>query len=160
MALRRTLQRTASWRRAPLGCAADSRARLVRRALFFALAILVTGPASAAADFGFESPTGKINCAANDRASRISCATSRPERGTCDGQPFATASVKRAGKATIDTYSCWGGIPVYPFGGRKIAYGRSVTAYGIRCVSTTAGITCRNRSKHGFTISSRTLRRF
>lgn len=134
--------------------------RLARHALVVAVAACLTTPASAAADFGFESPTGKINCAANELAARISCAAPRPERGSCDGAPFATASVKRNGSATTESYGCWGGIPVYPFGGRKIAYGKSVTAYGIRCVSTTRGITCRNRSNHGFTISSQRLRRF
>lgn len=132
----------------------------VRTTVPVLLLVLALPPAAARADFGFQSPSGRIKCSANARISSIACAAPRPERNSCDRAPFAFASVKTTGRADIRPNGCFGGIPVFPYGGRTIPYGKSVRAFGIRCRSTTRGMTCTNRSDHGFSISRHRLRRF
>lgn len=139
--------------------AAHRRVTLATRVAAALLGSALWLPVTASADFGFQSPSGRIKCAANAQLAAISCSAPRAERGSCDGQPFAWASVKQGGQAEIRPYGCYGGIPVFPYGGRTVQYGATVRAFGIRCRSTTRGITCRNRPGHGFTISRTRLRR-
>jgi hypothetical protein len=42
----------------------------------------------------------------------------------------------------------------------SLAYGRSYSWHGIRCLSATTGLTCRNRSGHGFFLSRQRQRVF
>jgi hypothetical protein len=42
----------------------------------------------------------------------------------------------------------------------KLAYGKSFSWHGIRCVSAATGLTCRNRSGHGFVLSRQRQRTF
>jgi hypothetical protein len=37
--------------------------------------------------------------------------------------------------------------------GSVLPYGRSIRRYGIRCASRTSGLTCKNRSGHGFKLA-------
>jgi hypothetical protein len=43
---------------------------------------------------------------------------------------------------------------------RVLAYGRTLRVGGIRCTSAVTGLTCRNRSGHGFFLSRERWRKF
>jgi uncharacterized protein DUF6636 len=66
-----------------------------------------------------------------------------------------TWTVKRTGRASFHCYYSNIGteVPV-------LAYGRSVSRFGVRCMSRRVGLTCTNTSRHGFFLSRESQRRF
>ncbi len=116
-------------------------------------------PGAAFADgYGFMTPTGNIYCNGAVEVSEISCSVVErsgpvpiPKPASCNGVWGHRFNLAAKGKATM---SC-GQKP------QKVDY-TDIAPYGvtaefgdITCVSETTGLTCRNRSGHGFTLSRR-----
>jgi hypothetical protein len=105
--------------------------------------------------FGFETPSGNIACNRGVPISGepgISCVVfseSSPTKGQRSWwmRPRGRASVRFVlGNIGTDV--------------RVLRYGRSWSRAGITCTSRSAGLTCRNRDGHGFTLSREQQRRF
>lgn len=135
------------------------------RMWFYAGLCLLTMPSSAAADgYGFMTPSGNIYCNGAVEVSDISCTIversdppAQPRPGSCAGTWGHTFSLKASGQATL---SCDDAPP------RRVEY-TDIAPYGvtaefgdITCRSESTGLTCRNRSGHGFSLSRRTQKLF
>jgi hypothetical protein len=111
-----------------------------------ALAALVLAPAAWAAVGGFATPSRNIACEA-DRAghtTKLSCVvfSSSGQRGEKTWWMLSTGRARvRFVQANIATE-----VPV-------LRYGRTWRQNGFTCVSRRTGLTCRNRSGHGFFLS-------
>ncbi len=112
---------------------------------------------------GFRTPSGNIGCvgetAGSGNAIRCDIRTrswSPPAKpGSCRLDWGQGLSLDRVGRAR---YVCAGDTALNV--GPKLAYGASKRIGAITCVSRTAGLTCTNAAKHGFTMSRERLRRF
>ncbi len=102
----------------------------------------------------FHTPSGNINClflkAQGERSLRCDVynATNTPPKGDCvEGDYGFSFGLRPSGKArrlcVSDAVNA----------GRVVPYGSSIERYGMRCKSRTTGLTCRNRSGHGFKLA-------
>ena len=131
----------------------------------FTLALGVLAPASSAlALTSFVTPSRNIGCI-GDRTEvrcdlKATSATPPTRPRTCDqewGDAFAVGPTGRGhGVCHGDT-----ALPAPGQRGVKvIAYGTSIRFARITCTSRTSGLTCRNTSGHGFTLSRERIRVF
>ena len=98
--------------------------------------------------FGFRTPSGNIVC--NGGAASVACVVFSASP-TCQ----KTWSLRSTGRATFRCVYANIGTDV-----SALAYGRSISRGGIRCVSRRTGLTCTNRSRHGFFLSRGLQRTF
>ena len=100
------------------------------------------------ARYGFATPSRNIVC--NGSPGRLDCVVFSVSK-TCQ----KTWSLKPKGTSTLRClYANIGTeVPV-------LAYGRSLSRSGMRCVSRRRGLTCSNRDHHGFFLSRESQRRF
>ena len=118
------------------------------------LALAIAVPVPVPTQTGFLTPSGNIAC----------------NTGPYHGKPllactvFSKADSKRGQK--VWAMGATGRVSVgFVFGNAatdypKLAYGRSWTWHTIRCRSALAGLTCTNRSGHGFFLSRKIQRVF
>jgi Family of unknown function (DUF6636) len=106
---------------------------------------------------GFVTPSGNIACNVGTLGPKtngplaIGCAVY--SRKTTSG--IATWWMKTTGRASFGTIVADPATD-YP----RLAYGKSYAWHGIRCSSAATGLTCRNRSGHGFFLSGARQRTF
>ena len=117
-----------------------------------------TGAASASDDFvSFKAPSGNINCAwyKTDAGPEVRCdirkfsaSFKRPSDCELDwGYAFAIGA--KSGKGAV---LCAGDTVVSP-DASVLAYGKTFSKGGLACVSSTSGMTCKNKNGRGFSIS-------
>ena len=131
--------------------------------LFFIVVLMV--PIAAAADgYGFMTPTGNIYCNGAVEVSEISCTIverSGPPTQTkpvsCAGTWGHTFNLTATGQAML---SCESNPP------RRVNYS-DIASYGmvgefgdITCRSESNGLTCQNKSGHGFSLAKRSQELF
>lgn len=76
--------------------------------------------------------------------------TPPPKPASCDsdfGFSFGMSAIGRAGR------NCVSDAIADPAKAKKLPYGKTITLGGITCKSRTSGMSCRNRSRHGFTLA-------
>ncbi|MFN3764052.1 MAG: DUF6636 domain-containing protein [Aliihoeflea sp.] len=126
--------------------------------------ILMMPTAVAADGYGFMTPTGNIYCNGAVEVSEISCTIversgppTRPKPGSCAGIWGHTFSLAATGEAIL---SCENVPP------RRVDYS-DIATYGvtaefgdITCRSESNGLTCQNKSGHGFSLSRRNQKLF
>ena len=123
----------------------------------------LTAGAAAAPDAAFETfrtPSKNIACGYSAGAPAfLRCdilSGLKPEpRRSCE-LDWTGASMRPTGRATA---SC-AGDTVYDPRSRILAYGQTWRRGGFRCTSRTTGLTCTNRSGHGFFLSRQRWRLF
>lgn len=115
-------------------------------------------PSIAAADgYGFMTPSGNIYCNGAVQVSEISCtiverssSPAQPRPGSCTGSWGHSFSLKATGPAT----PLCDRVPPKRVSYTDIApYGVSAELGDITCRSERNGLSCRNRSGHGFSLS-------
>ncbi len=121
-------------------------------------AVAATGPAEAKTVHykNFVSPSKLISCISVKYGGRgIECtARYMPRIGELD--PYY--GLEPRGKAVVGER---GDYPGYGNAKRRtLHYGDTYKRHGIRCTMRESGLTCRNRSDHGFHIAKDDLRRF
>lgn len=126
--------------------------RLYASAVGTALAILV--PTSvASADAFFKTPSGNILCQQVNSKRWVECSVASSRHGSS----LTVYYVRRAGGAR--TFRSGGNpafeVPTLRYGRRK-----HLLNGGVVCTSRKSGLTCRNRSGHGFVLSAERQRRF
>jgi len=117
-------------------------------------ALILAVPVPVPTQTGFLTPSGNIACNAGPYHGKplLACTVFSKADAKRGQKVWAMASAGRVsvgfvfGNAATD----------YP----KVAYGRSWTWHGIRCLSQRAGLTCTNRSSHGFFLSRQSQRVF
>jgi hypothetical protein len=127
-------------------------ARSLRSLLLAGAALLTIAPVASASFVHFRTPSGNIGCigdAASLRCDIRSTTVPLPRRPRgCDldyGDAFAMTPRGRARRI------CHGDTAL---AGRSVlAYGRARRIGPFRCVSRTAGLSCRNRVGHGWFLS-------
>jgi hypothetical protein len=115
----------------------------------------------------FRTPSGNIGCVFSaglagagaptvrcDIRSRLRPEPRRPKR--CRLDYGDSIEVSRTGRASL---VCHGDTAIDPHS-RVLAYGRTFRRDGVACTSRRTGLTCRNRSGHGFFLSRERWRRF
>ena len=121
--------------------------------LLVSVAGLVASPSPASADVFFKTPSGNIACQQVDAKRRVECAV----LSSREGASLRVYHLRRRGRA--GTYTSTGNpatdVPVLRYGRRKRLLGGAVV-----CTSRKSGLTCRNRSGHGFSLSKERQRRF
>ena len=106
---------------------------------------------------GFETPSGNIACnvgrigPGTNGARAIACAVFSTE----NRKGIKTWWMKTTGKAQA-AYAQANPATDYP----KLAYGKKYSWQGINCKSAKAGLTCTNKSGHGFFLSKQSQRIF
>ena len=108
----------------------------------------------------FQSPSGNIGCAISTAGVRCDIAekswSPSPKPASCPVDWGNGLTLSRRGKAR---YTCAGDTVLGQ--GRKLAYGKAISAGRFRCVSRKSGVRCTNRRNgHGFGLSRRRARRF
>ncbi len=138
--------------------------RQVFAVLLLALLALALVPASAsAAEFRFfHTPSGNIHCLflkaqghESLRCDVYNAINSPPAQpASCELDYGFSFGLRPSGKArrlcVSDAVNA----------GRVVPYGSSIERYGMRCKSRTTGLTCRNRSGHGFKLAIERQRLF
>ena len=102
---------------------------------------------------GFETPSGNIDCNAgrNDGTKLVACTVFT----TSSRKGLKVWSMRPTGRVYFG-YVMGNPATGYP----KLAYGRTWTWHGFRCRSERSGLTCTNRSGHGFVLSRQSQRIF
>jgi hypothetical protein len=147
----------------------------VRLVLLLAIFVVVgAAPVSAARPNGwFQTPSGNIGCQYGVQPagaeSVVSCGVlsglvppePRPARG-CGVVSYWGNIVALSTTGTVSTDPCRGDcgplceLPHSPV----LQYGQSWSGGGLRCSSAVTGLTCRNKSRHGFFLSRQSWRTF
>ena len=116
------------------------------------IAVLATAPAAPAALVSFQTPSRNIGCIGDATYLRCDVRTTTapipPRPRSCDldwGDAFGMAPRSRSRRI------CHGDTALGA--GPVLRYGRSRRIGPFRCVSQTAGLTCRNRAGHGWFLS-------
>jgi hypothetical protein len=122
------------------------------RRVILATALLLAFPAGASASFiQFRSPTGRIGCAFESGGGLKPIV--RCEWAGSNDRAVWVGVRGRAHRLKIsDT--------VRNPNAKVLHYGHSRRFHGIKCTSRRTGMTCRNRSGHGFTVSVQRRRFF
>lgn len=132
-------------------------ARLLLAATVTSLAILGTPASGSARIVGYEnivSPSKLISCYVVQRSSKIECmARYIPRVG--EGDPYL--GLRPRGRAILSSRSDY---PGYFSRRRTLRYGDVWARPGIRCTMRRSGLTCRNKSRHGFHLAKGSVRRF
>jgi hypothetical protein len=124
----------------------------MRRLVIAAVLALLAFPAGASASFiQFRSPTGRIGCAFESGGGLKPIV--RCEWAGSNDRALWVGVRGRAHRLKIsDT--------VRDPHAKVLRYGRSLRFHRIKCTSRRTGMTCRNRSGHGFTVSVQHQTRF
>ena len=129
-------------------------------------------PAGASALGFFKSPSGNILCGYSQSSTRtnLGCVVQsglkpQPAARRPGCSPPITVALRATGRAFVTDETCSGAdAPETPYVGSGIAkvlpYGTSWSGGGLRCTSESVGLTCRNRSGHGFFLSRERWRAF
>lgn len=132
----------------------------MRRSLLLALALLLV-PAASAPAFSmkvFKTPSGTSLCGffSLDNGSKyLRCdvygATNRPPKRpkSCEFDYGFSFGLESRGRSYRN---CVSDAIADPRKTRVLAYGRAMTRFGMTCRSRATGLTCTNRSGHGFTL--------
>ena len=85
-----------------------------------------------------------------------------PPRRTCSEGGYAGDRVELLATGRVSVPSCAGdpGALAGESAARVLGYGKTWSGGGIRCTSALTGLTCRNKSGHGFFLSRESWRRF
>ena len=110
-----------------------------------ALVIAVAAPSSASAAF-FRTPSGNIICGTGPQSFRGGVSCTVLSEANARGQKIW--AMRRRGRVRLFRSNSNAPIEV-----RVLRYGRTYRGFGIRCASRRRGLTCRNRSRHGFFLS-------
>lgn len=127
--------------------------------LAVATALGLTSASTASAGY-FHSPTGRIQCFIGRDVKRpwAACYNALTLRITARddcGSGASVLAVRTTGRAVIRAI-----CNPWPRG-RRLAYGRSLSFWSLRCTSRFTGMTCRSlRSGHGFFLNRDGFRRF
>jgi hypothetical protein len=105
----------------------------------------MAGPSSASAAF-FRTPNGNIICGTGPQAFRGGVSCTVLSEANARGQKIW--AMRRRGRVRV--FRSMSNAPVEV---RVFRYGRTYRGFGIRCASRRRGLTCRNRSRHGFFLS-------
>jgi hypothetical protein len=123
------------------------------------LLLAIAVPATAQAVRSFQSPSHNIGCtfaAGQARCDIASHTWTVPKPKSCEldygGGLFVTK------KGTRAKVVCAGDTVLHQ--GKVLPYGKSIARDGIRCISRTTGVTCRNSRNHGFRISRQSYKLF
>jgi hypothetical protein len=115
------------------------------------------GPPPIAESFGFRTPSGNIVCASGRLVGgRSGAGLLCVVFSASEARGQKTWYVRRTGRAGVRFVQS--NIRTERLA--TIAYGRSWSRLGFVCTSRRAGLTCRNRSGHGFFLSRESQRRF
>jgi hypothetical protein len=140
-----------------------------------ASAAIAVGTASGATqrNGAFKTPSGNIVCfhsaGPNDRPldAIVACGIHSglkppPTRRVCADGDNVSDRVELLATGRVRVPSCAGdpGAFVGERSATVLAYGRTWSGSGLRCTSAFAGLTCRNRSGHGFFLSRARWRSF
>jgi hypothetical protein len=124
-----------------------------------------TPPSAPRTDY-FKTPSGNIVCL--QQTSRVFCGIRTglrppPPRRRCSTGGWVDDRVILNATGRTQVPTCWGdpgpfaGLVV---GARVLGYGKTWSGRGLSCTSRFSGLTCRNRSGHGFFLSRSRWRRF
>jgi hypothetical protein len=130
-----------------------------------------TTPSRSGASSYFRTPTGNIVCfhaGARPGPALVLCGIKSglkpaPPRRSCTEGEFVSDRVELRVTGRTEVPSCAGdpgpfvGLHV---GAHVLGYGKTWSGSGLRCTSAIAGLTCRNRSRHGFFLSRAHWRSF
>ena len=122
----------------------------------------------------FKTPSGNIVCAfltGGNVQPSVGCRIksglrSPPTSRRPECSPAWGISLKATGRAQTDRSVCPGedegdaGVLAYESMARVVGYGTTRSSGGIRCTSQSTGLTCRNKSGHGFFLSRENWRAF
>lgn len=139
-----------------------SRASAMRRCILLVVIafLFAVGLETTAGAWGVQTPSKNITC--GDLSQGIACLIFEQDFVTersCDGTYTASGGVRRSGRSSF-TVGCFGGVPYAATNVRTLGYGKSVTHRGVTCRSTTSGLRCSNRDRHGFFLSRKRGYRF
>jgi len=136
---------------------------MTRLALVFTLALALLVPAVAQAKYrDFRTPSGNIGCGFTDDPSQyLRCdilhSSDMPQRPrSCDLDYGYAYGMKRKGRSVI----LCAGDTVVNQDAPVLRYGRTKRIGPFTCTSRRTGLTCSNRSHHGFFLSRTDIRRF
>ncbi len=131
---------------------------MIRLALMLVLA-LAAAPVAAGADSSFSSPSKRISCAVFDDVLRCDVLQYAwknlpPKPASCDfdwgGAVALTATGRPRHLCVSDAVDR----------GKVLTYGKSWRFGSFRCTMRTSGVTCTNRSRHGFELARERYRFF
>lgn len=129
-------------------------------------------PARAPGDDYFKTPSGNIVCQflpgpKDLPRGSLGCVIKSglrpaPPRRTCREGGYAGDRVDLLATGRVSVPQCAGdyGAFLYAAVARLLGYGKTWSRNGFTCVSAIAGLTCRNRSSHGFFLSREHWRQF
>ena len=122
------------------------------------------GSAQAAKYGSFKTPSGNIVCGYGSGSIGCGIATGlKPApKNTCTDLDYSgkRMSVHTSGRAVLDLCAGDPGPFLFTKTAPVLAYGSSWRGDGITCASRRAGLTCKNRSGHGFFMSRAASYRF
>ena len=143
-----------------LSCPVVYPSPMLRLAVVLALALALTAaPAAARAGNSFTSPSKRISCAVFDDALRcdvlrIAWRDLPPKPKSCDFDWGGAVGLSASGRPR---HLC---VSDAIDRGTVLAYGKSWRFGSFRCTMRTSGVTCRNRSHHGFELARERFRFF
>jgi hypothetical protein len=138
----------------------------------FLLGLVFAGLAGAVTIGHFKTPSGNIVCAYVvgknvDPQPSVFCGIKSglkpaPPRRACKDGDYAGDRVLLPATGRPFAVTCAGdpGPFVGESGARVLGYGKTWSGGGLRCMSAVSGLTCRNRSGHGFFLSRKRWRQF
>jgi hypothetical protein len=133
----------------------------------FLLAALAGAGAAGAVVVQFRTPTGNIGCAFSSGLTGFEAPTVRCDiRSRLHPEPKPPATCRLDYGDSIQVFArrrpslvCHGDTAIDPRS-RVVAYGHEFSRAGITCVSRITGMTCTNRTGHGFFLSRESWRLF
>jgi hypothetical protein len=135
-----------------------------------ALALATTAAMASSQGSGFfRSPTGNIYClwvTGGSTKPAVECGIKtglKPKpKNTCKHIDYVgnRIDVQSTGKAKLAICAGDAGPFADPKATKVLPYGKSVTHGGITCASKATGMTCTNKSKHGFFMSKQSYKLF
>ena len=152
-------EHTESWlARLSGACAVLYPAPMLRLAIVVCLA-LTTAPLAAAAGNSFTSPTKRISCAVFEDSLRCDVLgyawkNLPPKPGSCDFDWGGAVGLSASGRPR---HLC---VSDAVDRGRVLGYDKSWRYGSFRCTMRTSGVTCTNRSQHGFELARERFRFF
>ena len=129
---------------------------LAALALAVSVAVPLAAPPPISEDLGFRTPSGNVVCAAGRLVGAGGSGLLCVVFSASDRRGERTWYMRRTGPAGVRFLRS----NIRTEGLAALAYGRSWSRLGFRCASRRTGLTCRNRSRHGFFLSRESQRRF